>query len=266
MLVYDNAPWDPALLALCHEFGAQLFSLGHNTGVGFAQNRGLELAIKSGAEAILLMDQDSEPQANMVVLLAQVLQQNSHAAAAGASSVDLRTQRRSYFEVDTGGWPGRWTPKGDTPGQTVNAAYLIASGSLLRVAALHAIGLMREDWFIDHVDTEWSLRARARGWWMVGVADAQLGHRLGDKVTTIWFGRVRQVSHHSPQRNYYMFRNTLLLLQEPFVARHWRFYHLTRMVQLFCFFLAFAPQRWLRFRLMRRGLMDGLRGRTGPIL
>ena len=265
MLVMNNNVEDRSILATCQAHGAQLISLGRNTGIGFAQNRGIELAIQSGADAILLMDQDSEPQPGMVRLLVEALAQNPQAAAAGASSVDLRTKRRSYFEWDTGSWPGRWTPAVGLSGQTVHAAYLIASGSLLRVAALHTIGLMREDWFIDHVDTEWSLRARSKGWIMLGVADAQLGHRLGDKVTKIWFGRPRQVPHHSPQRNYYMFRNALLLLQEPFVAAHWRRYHLTRLVQLFFFFLAVAPQRWLRLRLMLRGLSDGLRGRTGPM-
>lgn len=265
MLVVNNGGDDESLQVCCQENGATLIDLGRNAGIGFAQNRGIEAAINSGADAVLLMDQDSEPQPEMVALLKQALLANPEAAASGASSVDLRTQRRSFFEFDTGGWPGRWAPSGDAPGQTVHAAYLIASGSLLRVSALQAIGLMREDWFIDHVDTEWSLRARSRGWVMLGVADAQLGHRLGDKVTNIWFGRARQVPHHSPQRNYYMFRNALLLLREPFVARHWRRYHLTRLAQLFFFFLAFAPQRWLRFRLMMHGLCDGLIGRTGPM-
>lgn len=265
MLVIHNGVIDQALQAICEKAGAVVISLGHNAGIGSAQNRGIEAAVKLGAEAVLLLDQDSEPQANMVALLAHHLGLNSNVAATGPSSVDLRTQVRSYFELDTGGWPRRWQPRHNLPGQTVEAAYLIASGSLLRVDAIKVLGLMREDWFIDHVDTEWSLRARGQGWVMLGVADAQLGHRLGEKVSRIWLGRLRNVPHHSPWRNYYMFRNALLLLREPFVAAHWRRYHLTRLAQLFLFFLAFAPQRWLRLRLMVRGLRDGMNGRTGPM-
>lgn len=265
MLVIHNGVIDQALQAICEKAGAVVISLGHNAGIGSAQNRGIEAAVKLGAEAVLLLDQDSEPQANMVALLAHHLGLNSNVAATGPSSVDLRTQVRSYFELDTGGWPRRWQPRHNLPGQTVEAAYLIASGSLLRVDAIKVLGLMREDWFIDHVDTEWSLRARGQGWVMLGVADAQLGHRLGEKVSRIWLGRLRYVPHHSPWRNYYMFRNALLLLREPFVAAHWRRYHLTRLAQLFLFFLAFAPQRWLRLRLMVRGLRDGMNGRTGPM-
>ncbi len=265
MLVVNNGVADQALQAICQKKGAKVINLGCNAGIGSAQNLGIQAAIEFGAEAILLMDQDSEPQANMVGHLRHHLHLNSKAAATGPSSVDLRTQMRSYFELDTGGWPRRWQPGGDLAGQTVEAAYLIASGSLLRVEAIKALGLMREDWFIDHVDTEWSLRARDRGWVMMGVADAKLGHRLGEKVSRVWFGRLRHVPHHSPERNYYMFRNALLLLREPFVAAHWRRYHLTRLAQLFLFFLAFAPQRWLRLRLMMRGLWDGLHGRTGPM-
>ena len=95
MLVYDNAPPDEALSSICREHGAWLVSLGANTGIGFAQNRGIERAIESGAEAVLLMDQDSEPQPDMVALLVQALLQHPQAAATGASSIDMRTQRQS---------------------------------------------------------------------------------------------------------------------------------------------------------------------------
>jgi rhamnosyltransferase len=123
---------------------------------------------------------------------------------------------------------------------------------------------MRASWFIDHVDSEWCLRMRAQGWLLLGVSEAVLKHRLGDKVTRLWLLRWRQVAHHSPLRDYYMFRNSVLLAREPYVPLRWKLYFLSRLVQFAGFFLPFAPERGQRLRMMATGILHGLQGRTGP--
>jgi len=260
MLVIDNGPASSCLVDLCQKMGVRLIQPGTNTGIAHAQNLGIQEAIGLGANMVLLMDQDSEPQPEMVSHLNSALLTHPDAAAAGPCTLDLRSQQKTYFLTDIGGQPNLWSPSADTPCQTVEAAYLIASGSLLRVRALQEIGHMRDDWFIDHIDTEWCLRARSKGW---KIPDAAMGHRLGDKVTKIWFQRERQIPHHSPLRHYYMFRNTIFLLKEPFVARRWKRHHALRITKLFFFFLTLAPQRKLRAKMMIQGLIDGIRGRTG---
>lgn len=263
MLVVANGPTSVALADFCQEMGANLIQLETNTGIAHAQNLGIQEAMRLGASMVLLMDQDSEPQKDMVRNLENALRVHSRAAAAGPSTLDLRSREKTYFLTDFSSRPNAWTPSTNAPGQMVEVAYLIASGSLLRINALRDTGLMRDDWFIDLIDTEWCLRARAKGWKIIGVADACLGHRLGDEITKIWFLRERKVPHHSPLRHYYMFRNTILLLKEPFVAWHWKRHHAMRIVKLFFFFLVFAPQRKIRMQMMLQGLVDGIRGCTG---
>ncbi|MEO5797743.1 MAG: glycosyltransferase family 2 protein [Rhodoferax sp.] len=264
MLVINNGESPIGLAELCGELKVSLTSLGSNKGIAHAQNIGIQQAIHLGAQMVLLMDQDSEPQPGMVCHLSAALRAFPRAAAAGPCVQDMRNLKRSYFLTDTRAHPQTWMPAPGIAHQTIEAAYLIASGSLLQVRALAGIGPMRDDWFIDHIDTEWCLRARAKGWQMIGVADACLGHRLGEKMTTVWWLRERQVPHHSPLRHYYMFRNTILLVREPYVAWHWKRYHLLRLLKLFVFFLALVPQRAPRLRMMLRGLWDGMRNRTGP--
>ena len=125
---------------------------------------------------------------------------------------------------------------------------------------------MRSEWFIDHIDSEWCLRTRSQGWILLGVPDAVLHHRLGDKVSRIWFLRWRQVAHHSALRDYYMFRNSILLARQSYVPLRWKLFFLSRLVQFAGFFLVFVPQRQHRMALMAQGLRDGLAGRTGPRL
>lgn len=263
MLVINNGESPIGLAELCGEFNASLTILGSNKGIAHAQNIGIQQAIHLGAQMVLLMDQDSEPQPNMIGHLVAALSKFPNAAAAGPCTQDMRALTRSYFLTDVDARPRAWVPAPGIAHQTVEAAYLITSGTLLLVSALADIGLMRDDWFIDHIDTEWCLRARAKGWQMIGVADACLGHRLGDKMTHVWWLRKRQVPHHSALRHYYMFRNTLLLVREPYVAWHWKRHHLLRLLKLFVFFLAVAPNRATRLRMMLQGLWDGMRGRTG---
>jgi rhamnosyltransferase len=252
------------LSILCKNAGAILYALGRNTGIAHAQNVGIQAARNAEATMLLLLDQDSEALPGMVLALHQALQENPRAAAAGPSTIDQRTGRRFFFVCDTGWWPTHWKPSNSSNTGLIEVGFLIASGTLLRSTAVDRAEPMAAAWFIDHIDTEWCLRIRAQGWTLLGVPNARLSHMLGDKVTQIWFLRWRQVAHHSPQRDFYMFRNSILLTQKPYVSWRWKLYILARLVLHAGFFLAFAPQRPLRLKMITQGIFDGLRGHTGP--
>ena len=267
MFVVDNGSTvslRQELMALCIEYDAELEALPYNSGIAHAQNIGIGAALAQNASQILLMDQDSEATTDMVPTLARALEAAPNAAAAGPSSIDQRTGKRSFFVLDNGLWPLQWAPADAASHPPLPVGFLIASGTLVRCAALMDATPMRADWFIDHVDSEWCLRTRAQGWTLLGVPSAVLRHRLGDKVSRIWFLRWRQVAHHSALRDYYMFRNSVLIARQTYVPMRWKLFFLSRLVQFAGFFLVFVGQRRNRFAMMARGLCDGLRGRTGP--
>ena len=87
--------------------------------------------------------------------------------------------------------------------------------SVWRIDALHRIGRFNEGLAIDHVDTEYCLRARACNlsvWVHGGYTFAHaIGHRRKFKV----FGRVMQAGGHDPDRRRTIGRNTAWL------ARTW---------------------------------------------
>ncbi|MFP3480127.1 glycosyltransferase family 2 protein, partial [Burkholderia sp. SIMBA_057] len=88
---------------------------------------------------------------------------------------------------------------------------------------------MNESFFIDHVDTEWCLRANAAGYALFGVCAARLDHELGDRIVRLWAIRWRAVPVHSPVRMYYMFRNTIRLLAATPMCWTWRAVHAYRL-------------------------------------
>jgi len=250
----------------------EVVPLGRNFGIAYAQNVGLQRALAGGAQFVLLLDDDSLPSASMVSDLLGAFAAGSangeagRVAAVGPTTVDLRTGHASYFWCSDPRRPYRWTPSGgEGAGSCVQVEFLIASGTLLCGDAVRAVGGMRSEYFIDQVDTEWCFRAKAAGFRILGAPAARLQHRLGDRVRTVWFLRRRRVMEHSALRDYYMFRNTLLMLRDTPFPRFWALHFLGRLFQFFGYGLLLAGGRMNRLRLMTLGLVHGARGRTGRL-
>lgn len=242
---------------------------GENLGIAAAQNLGMERAQGLGAEFIYLSDQDSLPSPGMIGLLEAAHQKAIRAhmtpvAAVGPRVVDARTGTPQFFIVERYKGPRRHYPKANAVG-LIEVQFLIASGSLLSMAAVRAIGGMRSNYFIDDVDTEWCRRAVAAGWRLVGAPDACLHHRRGDVVRRVWFLGWHQFMEHAPLRDYYMFRNTLRMLSDSPLSLLWQLYPVWRLLRYSLYILFMGDRRIVRYRLMARGLRDGLCKRDGRL-
>lgn len=270
VVLVDNGSADGAVAALRAELdavGGELQALGENLGIAEAQNRGIDRARALGARAVLLSDQDSVPAPDMVERLlaglARARAEHGPVAAVGPVTVDERNAGAALLFSDR-----RWGPRRAAvpaqDGALVPATFLIASGCLVDAEALDAVGPMNADWFIDHIDLEWGLRARRAGYGLFGVVGARLGHALGDRVQRIP-GRERDVHIHSPVRNYYMARNTVLLVRSGLLPVAWRVGYLAWITKYTGFYVLAVAPRARRAGLLLRGLADGVRGRTGAL-
>jgi rhamnosyltransferase len=273
VMIVDNSPSPCDVLAeLSSASTVSYLSLSENMGIAHAQNIGIEFAIKKRADYILLLDQDSMPEQQMIqkLLLGIAQSQKSlpNIIAASPQYYDPRTKFESLFMVSKFKIPFRYCPETKIlPSNIVFASFLISSGTLIDLPKLIKLRGMRSDYFIDHVDTEWCLRARANGYQLLGIHDAKMIHSLGDKTKKFWFFGMRNISEHTPLRDYYMFRNTLLMLKDVNMSFTWRIFLLFRLAEFFVFFLIFSGERALRFQLMMLGLNHGyknIRGRLDP--
>lgn len=253
--------------AHCPQQAARLIPMGGNLGIAAAQNRGLQTARDEGHCCVLLCDDDSLPAPDMVARLRDAMQTALRAGRRVAAVGPLVGDARDDAAVLVFGH--RWIGPQRIPGAAhapapLDAAFLVASGCLVRVEALAAIGGMREDLFIDHVDLEWSLRARRAGWALLAVPSARLAHRLGERVVRLpWSGRPFHV--HAPVRNYYLARNTVLLLRSGLLPAGWRLGYLLWLAKYCAFNLLFVPPRRARWTALLRGLRDGLAKRGGRL-
>jgi rhamnosyltransferase len=183
-------------------------------------------------------------------------QQPGPVAAVGPLWRDSRTGEDGFF-VRLVRWGARkYKP---APGEIVPVDFLISSGSLISLAALADIGPFDESLFIEHVDTDWTLRARAKGYRLYGVADARLDHALGEAALTASpLGLRRRFFLYKPERNYYLLRNSVALWRRHYAPWRWVLHDVRRTVLLMVFYGLFVPPRLTRLRSMFRAVRDGL--------
>jgi rhamnosyltransferase len=273
VLVVDNgsvAASLPGLRTLTDSLGAELLEQGVNFGVAVGHNRGIDWAARHGYRYVLLLDQDSIPAADMVTRLITahltLTRGGVRVAAVGAdyrrgggthASVFVRFGCLLFRRATVGrGEDRRW----------VSVDFLISSGSLLALSTVREIGPMEEGLFIDHVDTEWFLRARSLGYVAFGVPGARMEHELGEGASRLWLGRWREVPRYRPERYYYIFRNSLLLYRRQYAPRQWIRNDLVRLMGLSLYLLLLRSPRRLNARFISRGLRDGWHGRKGPLV
>ena len=264
-VVVDNSPRDRRA-AIPEREAVQVIRLDRNAGVGAAQNVGIRAAAARGADFVLLMDQDSVPAQDMAEHLLQAYERASlggdRVAAVGARIVDPDGRDDGFVRFRH----GRYEAAPVAPDATdVDCDMLIASGTLIPLASIDRVGPMAEDLFIDKVDTEWCLRARAGGLRLIGAPRALLHHRLGESAVRIWFGRWRELRLHQPFRYYYMVRNGLLLRRSPHRTPAWCRADLRQLLSIVLYFGLLKPRGFAPLRMMLRGLVDGLRQVSGPL-
>lgn len=240
------------------------YFLNSNYGIAYAQNFAFKIAIKEGMEFALLLDQDSTPSPDLVNTLIHEMSDAS-IIAAGSIYHDSRSDTFSYFVTEKHGIPSKWLLTENTS-SSIEVAHLISSGTIIKLAYLEKVGGMRTNYFIDLVDTEWSFRARRNGYRIIGVPNARLEHTIGDEVCSIWFFGRRQISYHSPLRDYYIYRNSLLMMKENSISLWWKFHFWWKLLQRLVYFIAVAPDRFERLNKIFLGIKHGMRNTSGKLI
>ncbi|MBZ5957453.1 glycosyltransferase family 2 protein [Leuconostoc gelidum subsp. gasicomitatum] len=192
-----------------------VIQLSTNQGIAKAQNEGIIFAKKYGATGVFLFDQDSripdeyiktmidtEISEQVGMLVPRVLDLNTKCY------LEPRTYQRqnNMIHVDF--------PRNQiTVEKLRRAAKPIASGSYILMEALESVGGMREDFFIDAVDTDFSFRLIERGYEIVQLNNVILEHKVGNKTRKKIVGKIFFLSNHSASRRYYIGRNNIWLLK-----------------------------------------------------
>jgi rhamnosyltransferase len=216
-----------------------------NQGLAKALNCALVHALKLDYSWCLLLDQDTLVDNDFVEGLASVY--------------------RAYPEPYNIGLlaPNYRSPGGTRIAYPQNAIWqnletAVTSGSLLHMNAVRRVGFMCEDFFIEGIDIEYSLRLRSRGLQLIASGRPLMTHSAGNTEERLLFGHTILVSNHAPWRCFLQFRNLTWILchywsQEP----HWRWVTLLSILKRYCIVFLFEQQSLRKAWAMVRGTIVG---------
>jgi rhamnosyltransferase len=236
---------------------------GNNEGIASAFNRGIEHLRRLRCDKAFLFDQDSAPDEQLLAELPRAMTElaktDQRVALVGPVYVDDRLGGPTPF-VRFAHWRLLRVPaEGNAP---ISTDFLISSGSCVDLHMWDHIGPLQDELFIDFVDLEWCVRAKRKGFSLYGIPWVHMNHSLGGEPIRV-FGRT--YPSHSATRHYYLFRNAVSLILRPDVPWSWKSAELVKLPVRLCIYALFLKPRWPHVRMACAGIMDGLRGRLGPL-
>lgn len=261
VVAVDNSPEEDARL---HQYlrrqGIEVIVNRNENGVAGAYNKGAEVLLGRKCDLIFLLDQDSTIETGFFEAMIRA----STALGADAFLIGPKIYEialNKYMPVIP---PGKRFPKPFRIDEQTEGIFptlcIISSGSAISAAAYRMLGPFRNDYFIECVDVEYSLRANSR----------EIPVYMNAAVTLRQTnGRIEQrgkwsTTNHAPSRRYYIARNSVHCLREyrTLSGLHW-LSGLLVIRQAICVLLL-DSQKLRKLTAITIGYLDGLFGRLGP--
>ncbi|MCZ6913312.1 MAG: glycosyltransferase [Rickettsia endosymbiont of Ixodes persulcatus] len=239
ILLFDNAQIaDSMILQLSSQ--AVYYQSSKNVGVSGAYYYASEMASSKNFNFLLLLDQDSQlPNNFMDAMLTSFFQ--------------LQTEYPRLAAIGPAWNDPRFSLKKKKLTLNKSVAILISSGMLIWVPVLRDVGFPKKNYIIDHVDTEWCLRAFSKNYQLIKLQHVHMQHTLGEvkKIAKV------TLRYHQPIRYYYRVRNGFFIFRDKDLVYSLRLYVLLRNVVLLLK-VPFLPKPVAILRAIWRGLKEGV--------
>ena len=219
VMVVDNSSKDGSPDIVARDYpGVELLRLKENLMYAGGNNAGIRAALSDGAGAIMLVNNDTRADRELLTHLVEALETHPKAGAAGPKiyyhdAGDTIWSAGGKVHISVGVVRHIGIRKADSGryGSLREVDYLTGCCVLIRAEALKAVGLLDTSYGIYSEDVDWCLRARRMGWKSLFVPRALLWHK---------------VSHSSgggltPFKAYYRMRSNVLLFRRFARPVHW---------------------------------------------
>ena len=267
VVVVDNCSStqnDVVQMASRHAFDC--VQLDANEGVASAHNTGIDRVRSKRGRYVVFLDQDSIPREGTFNTLATAFLsfgQDAKVAAIGSSyTLQAGTRGSSFVRFKWFRFKKLYCDDGGQGLREVD--FLISSGTFFPLSVIDVVGRMQDELFIDHVDTDWFLRAKSAGYRSYGCCSAALDHALGEHTVTVWLGRWRTVPVHRGFRYFFMFRNSLWLYRQKYASAKWVSADLVRLLYIFVFSGIVSSSRGENLKWMWKGIKAGFKDINDP--
>lgn len=235
VVVYDNGGANYHWLSNTKK----ILLLGNNKNVGI---RGLNVAAKKliglRAEYILILDQDSILPKNYVGAACKYLKH--HESKYTCSPAINETERLRRTQKDKKSFRKK--------------TFVIGSGLLMSADVWLDVGGFDENFFLDCVDIDWSLRAARKGVQHIVMNNFTMNHSLGEGFYR-FFGF--KISRHMPFRHYLYFRNITIILMRKKAPFFWKIKYAIKLPAQFFILSIVSDYKLEEFKAFYYGIKDG---------
>ncbi|MEN6371575.1 MAG: glycosyltransferase family 2 protein [Armatimonadota bacterium] len=211
VILVDNGSTDGTAEAVRSAFpDVEVIETGQNLGFAGGNNTGIRHALDSGADAVLLLNNDTVVAPEFLSSLVQVLYRSDDIAAvnpliyyydqpdvvwSAGGEIDRRTgiAYQRYVDIkDAGQFKG-----------VTAVDYGVGAALLICREALEKVGLLDPDYFLYYEESDWCFRAKDAGYKTIFTPESKIWH----KVSRGFEGR-------SAAQLYYFCRNRLYFLKK----------------------------------------------------
>lgn len=213
VLVVDNGSADGSVAAIraAHP-GLELIETGVNLGYAGGNNVGIEHAVATGVDFVLVLNNDTTCAPDVVDRLRAAAARHPRAGLFSPRMLYMDDPQRVWFdgarwksESLTFGFPGKDQLEADLAAEDHVTDYACGAALFVRAEVVRQVGAFDDKFFLVWEESDWCFRARQAGWSSMVVPSARIWHKVGAS-----FG-----SEASPLRTYFSSRNKLVWL-----ARH----------------------------------------------
>jgi GT2 family glycosyltransferase len=262
VIVLNNASTDGSPAAIAEAFPAvRVEALTENCGYAGNNNVGLRLALREGAEWVLVLNEDTRLAPDCVAALVAAGEADPRVGLAGP--LIYHADEPNVIQSAGGLLDRQWHASHAGQNEADHGQFAAArtvdwlSGCALfvRRAVLEQVGLLDASYFYFWEETEWCLRAQRAGWRVLHVPAAKLWHK-----------GVQRSYQPKPSVTYYATRNrfaTLAKHHAPWGAWLAAWSEAARTLASWTFRPRWRAKRAHRTALWR-GVWDFVRGRMGP--
>jgi GT2 family glycosyltransferase len=209
VVLVDNGSSPPAAPVLKQRFPhIEPVALDENAGFTGGCNRGMERALKLGADYVFLLNNDTTVHEHAIERLVDAMEQHPDAGFASALLLYPGDEKRIQFYRGTiqrdaaqHVHPDDEQAFSDRYRETIETEFAPACAILLRARALRETGMFDESLFTNWEDYDLCLRFTDAGWKLLTVGSAEVVHAHGQTTGKI-----------SPFITYFFTRNRLICL------------------------------------------------------
>lgn len=229
----------------------------NNGGIAGALNRGCDYLFDEGCDFVFTFDQDSILPKNFFSSMRGFIKEKN-ADIVCPDFIDTNSNTKAKFVK-----LNKFNFDIATDGKT---DFAISSGMGFSRELWNKIGHFDERYIIDHVDTEFCIKAKEANYQIWVNYDVTLEHQIGIRSVEKFLGVTFKPNNHSFMRKYYIVRNGTHLSFKYFLKYPSYFYmNILRLVHEFICVVLYEKGKLKKVKYMFLGVIHSIIGKLGAL-